>query len=174
MPTVGKKPVERLRSVTMIDSAVEWTLPLMLAQESATPPVPGALPGEPGVPAAPTTASPAGGSPAGPVGTGTGGAPPGFGQEIWLIMLLLLGGMIIFSIMGARRDRRKREAMISTIKKHDKVQTIGGVIGSVVDIKPEYVVLKVDESSNTRITFARSAVQQVLTASAEGAREESK
>jgi preprotein translocase subunit YajC len=55
--------------------------------------------------------------------------------------------------------------MVSAIKKHDRVQTIGGVIGSVVEIKPDYVVLKVDESSNTRITFARSAVQQVLTIS---------
>ncbi|MCI0629522.1 MAG: preprotein translocase subunit YajC, partial [Phycisphaerales bacterium] len=147
----------------MDEIAVDWMWPLMLAQESATPPVPGAMPGEPGVPAGGTTAAPGNAAPgAGPGGSGGGSAPPtGFGQEIWLIMLLLLGGMIIFSIMGQRRDRKKREAMISAIKKHDKVQTIGGVIGSVVDIKPEFVVLKVDESSNTRITFARSAVQQV-------------
>ncbi len=44
------------------------------------------------------------------------------------------------------------------------MQTIGGVIGSVVEVKPDYVVLKVDESSNTRITFSRSAIQQILTA----------
>ena len=36
------------------------------------------------------------------------------------------------------------------------------MIGSVVDIKTDRVVLKVDESANTRITFARSAIQQVL------------
>lgn len=77
--------------------------------------------------------------------------------------------MILFSIMGQRRDRKKREAMISAIKKHDRVQTIGGVIGSVVEVKPDYVILKVDESSNTRITFARSAIQQVLNVSDEGA-----
>jgi preprotein translocase subunit YajC len=75
--------------------------------------------------------------------------------------------MILFSILGQRRDRKKRESMLSTIKKHDRVQTIGGVIGSVVEAKPDFVVLKVDESSNTRITFARSAVQQVLSVSPE-------
>ena len=79
----------------------------------------------------------------------------------------VLGGMILFSILGQRRDRKKREAMISAIKKHDRVQTIGGVIGSVVEVKPDYVVLKVDEASNTRITFARAAVQQVLSVSPE-------
>src|SRR5688572_5191294 len=92
-----------------------------------------------------------------------------FGGPFLLIMLLLLGTMIIFSVLGQRRDRRKREALISSIKKHDRVQTIGGVIGSVVEVKPDYVVLKVDESSNTRITFARSAIQQVLTSSDEPA-----
>ena len=128
------------------------------------------------------TVLPSGPSTGETTGTGTGtvdsGSVPGtgagtsqqqspFGGPFLLIMLLLLGTMIIFSVLGQRRDRRKREALIGSIKKHDRVQTIGGVIGSVVEVKPDYVVLKVDESSNTRITFARSAIQQVLTASAE-------
>ena len=75
--------------------------------------------------------------------------------------------MILFSFMGQRRDRKKRQAMISAVKKHDRVQTAGGIIGSIVELKPDTVVLKVDEASNTRITFARSAIQQVLTTSPE-------
>ena len=89
------------------------------------------------------------------------------GSQFFVLMIVVVGVMLIFSVMGQRRDRKKRETMLSAIKKHDRVQTIGGVIGSVVEIKPDYVVLKVDESSNTRITFARSAVQQVLTVSPE-------
>ena len=42
------------------------------------------------------------------------------------------------------------------------MRTIGGVIGAVVEIKTDTILLKVDESSNTRMTFARDAVQQVL------------
>jgi preprotein translocase subunit YajC len=52
--------------------------------------------------------------------------------------------------------------MLAALKKHDKVQTVGGVIGSIVELKPDYIVLKVDESANTRITFAKSAIQQVI------------
>jgi preprotein translocase subunit YajC len=84
--------------------------------------------------------------------------------QLFPLLLLLVVGMILFSVLGQRRDRKKREAMIKAVKKHDRVQTIGGVIGSIVEVKSNTVVLKVDESSNTRITFARSAVQQVLTA----------
>jgi preprotein translocase subunit YajC len=100
-----------------------------------------------------------------PAAAGPGGGPAPqspFGGQFLLVMVLLLVGMIVFSIFGQRRERKKREAMISAIKKHDRVQTIGGVIGSIVEVKSDQVVLKVDESSNTRITFARSAVQQVL------------
>lgn len=135
---------------------------LMLAQE--------ALPPKPGEGATPAGGTAVPGAPAGAPGTpGAGGsaAPSGGPDQIFLILLLVVGGMILFSILGQRRDRKKRDSMLSAIKKHDRVQTIGGVIGSVVEVKPDYVVLKVDETSNTRITFARSAVQQVLSVSPE-------
>jgi preprotein translocase subunit YajC len=98
------------------------------------------------------------------------GDPAGMMNLFYILMLVLLA-MIIFSILGNRRERKKRESMIASIKKHDKVQTIGGVIGSIVELKPDFVVLKVDESSNTRITFARSAIQQVIKSSTTGQKE---
>jgi preprotein translocase subunit YajC len=132
----------------------------LLAQDNI--PVPGstATPGTTGAASGAGTAAP---------GTATQQPPRsgGFEQQLFLMVMLLVVGMIIFSIMGQRRDRKKREAMISAIKKHDRVQTIGGVIGSVVEVKPDYIVLKVDESSNTRITFSRSAIAQVLSPSPE-------
>ena len=79
-----------------------------------------------------------------------------------MLLLLLFFAMILFSFLGQRRDRKKRKAMINAVKKHDRVQTSGGVIGSVVEVNPDTVVLKVDETSNTRITFARSSIQQVI------------
>lgn len=107
-----------------------------------------------------TTQSPGGnGAPGSNPATQT--APPNNSFLLLLGVVFLV--FIVFSMMGQRRDKKKRVSMLSAIKKHDKVQTIGGVLGSVVEIKPDTVVLKVDESSNTRITFARSSIQQVLT-----------
>ena len=97
-------------------------------------------------------------------GAGNGGkAPaPGFGGDFMLILIGAMVLMIVFSIFGSRKEKKKKEEMLSSIKRHDRVQTIGGVVGSIVEVKSNEVILKVDESSNTRITFARSAVQQVL------------
>ncbi|MCZ6834450.1 MAG: preprotein translocase subunit YajC [Planctomycetota bacterium] len=117
-----------------------------------------------------------GGMTAQPGGTGgTGGtqgqAPPS--NNFFFIMVLAVGAILIFSMMGQRRDKKKRNALLNAVKKHDRVQTIGGIVGSVVEIKPETVVLKVDESTNTRITFARSSVQQVLSSGKDSAETDS-
>jgi len=128
---------------------------LMLAQEG--PPAPTDAGGVTGQPGAPGTA----GGP-GPAG-GSGQAPPG--TNFLMILFVVFVAFIVFSMWGQRRDKKKRESMLSAIKKHDRVQTIGGIVGSVIDVKPDTIVLKVDESSNTRITFARSAIQQVLSSS---------
>ncbi len=134
---------------------------LILAQTDTTPPAGG----EEILPAVVGETSAADGSIPTTAG-GTGGTPPGglFGGSGFLVVLVLMFVvMIVFSFMGQRRDRKKREAMIGAVKKHYKGQTVGGVIGSVVEVKTDTIVLKVDESANTRITFARSSIQQVLT-----------
>lgn len=136
----------------------------MLMQDGqAVPPVPGE---------APTNSTPANtGTTAAPSGTPSGGSgqQSPFGGQFLIMVMVLVALMLVFSMTSTRREKKKREALLSAIKKHDRVQTIGGVIGSVVEVKPDYVVLKVDESSNTRITFARSAIQQVITTSPEPA-----
>ncbi len=138
---------------------------LMLAQtssESASPPPPGA---------GATPPSSGGGQPL------TGAVPPGapgtgsrdpFGGMVFPLLLVLVITMFTFTVLGQRRDRKKKAALLQSVKKHDRVQTVGGVIGSIVEVKTDTVVLKVDETSNTRITFARSAVQQVLNGGTNG------
>ena len=85
---------------------------------------------------------------------------------LFMMIIPLILVMLIFTTFGSRREKKKREQMLASMKKHDRVRTIGGVIGSVVELKPETVVLKVDESSNTRMTFAREAISQILEAEA--------
>lgn len=93
-----------------------------------------------------------------------GGAPGGASPMLDIIWLIIpiFGVMILFSIFSQRKDRKRKQEMLNSIQKHDQVQTIGGIIGSVVELKPDTVVIKVDEASNTRMTFARTAVQQVI------------
>jgi preprotein translocase subunit YajC len=106
----------------------------------------------------------AGAAPA--TGAGTGGAGPtaaGAGNNSFMLLFLgLLVAWVLILVWGSRREQKKKQALLAGIKKHDRVQTVGGVIGSVVELKPDIVVLKVDEHSNTRITFARSAIIGVV------------
>ena len=79
----------------------------------------------------------------------------------------LLMAMVIFMILSARsqkkRERREREDMYARLAKNDRVLTIGGVLGTVVAVKDEEIVVKVDESTNTKMTFMKSAVQRIIT-----------
>lgn len=52
--------------------------------------------------------------------------------------------------------------MVQSLEKNDKVRTIGGIIGTVVDIKDDEITLKVDEASNTKIRIASSAIGKNL------------
>ena len=101
--------------------------------------------------------------------TADGGQPLGseqpssnpFGDNFLLMFMLLLLGMIVFSFFGSRKQKKKRSAMLHSLKKHDQVLTRGGVFGSIIEIKSDRVVLKVDESSNTRITVLRDSIEQI-------------
>ena len=98
-------------------------------------------------------------------GTPAAGQQGGGGDFLLLMLIPMVVLMLVFSVFGQRKEKKKRDALMSSIKKHDQVRTIGGVIGAIVEIKTDTVVLKVDESSNTRMTFSRDAVQQVLESS---------
>jgi len=77
--------------------------------------------------------------------------------------VMIAGAVVLFYIMS--RSRKKQEAkqkqMLSSLKKGDKVTTIGGIIGTAIEVRDDEVVIKVDENSNTRMKFARWAVRNI-------------
>lgn len=105
-----------------------------------------------------TSTEGADGSP--PIGSDQSDGPFG-GGNFFTIMMVVLVGMIVFSMFGGRKQKKRRAAMLDSLQKRDTVLTRGGVFGTIVDIKPDRVVLKVDESSNTRITVLRDSIEQV-------------
>ena len=79
-----------------------------------------------------------------------------------LVILLVMGVFFIFMMGGQRKEKKKRAKLLASITKGDKVQTVGGMLGTVVEIRDTEIVLKVDENANTRIKFSRSAIQSVV------------
>jgi preprotein translocase subunit YajC len=122
-------------------------------------------------------AAPAGANPGNATGTtaapgtpaGTTAPPRGGLDFITLALFGVVLALIVSSFLGARREKKKFEEMMSSIKKNDQVRTASGIIGSVVEVKPDVVVLKVDENSNTKITVVRSKNEAVIKESTTGA-----
>ena len=102
---------------------------------------------------------------------GTPAAAPaksGFADFIFLAGMGVLLALIISSMLGARREKKRMDEMMSSMKKHDQVRTVGGIIGSVVEIKPDVVVIKVDESTGAKVTVMRSKIEAVIPQSTTG------
>lgn len=73
-------------------------------------------------------------------------------------------GMVIvifyFMIIRPQKKRDKEaKAMLAAMKKGDRVVTIGGIHGTIVTVKDNTVVVKVDDSA--RIEFSRNAISTV-------------
>ena len=95
-------------------------------------------------------------------------APGGGGLGLFMpLMLLMVAFLFISTIMGGRKERKRREAMLSTLKKRDRVQTAGGVIGTIIELKDNECLLESDRASNTRLWVARSSVATVLKSAAD-------
>lgn len=92
----------------------------------------------------------------------TGGGGGGFGDGFLFLLLMIMVLMVVMTMAGGRKEKKRRAAMIAALKKGDKVQTAGGILGTVVEVRESEVVVKVDENANTRLRFARSAIQAVL------------
>jgi len=148
--------------VPTVQSLLELAAPLAI-QES--PPLSGEVP--------------AGGVAGQPPPAGGGGGPGGGGQgpqqfDFLTLLFILLPVVFLLMIFSSgrkqKREQKERQSMLDSLKRQDRVQTVGGVIGTVQEVRNDEVVLKVDETTNTRIRFSRTAIQQVL--SSRGEREQ--
>ena len=94
--------------------------------------------------------------------TGDQPASNPFGMLLPLLMIGVLGYFLMIRPM--KRQEQQRQALLSALKKNDRVVTSGGIIGIVAAIKEneDEVTLKVDESSNVRLRVLKSSIQKIL------------
>jgi preprotein translocase subunit YajC len=86
---------------------------------------------------------------------------PWSGQWLLFVMLGAIVLLMVFSGRTRRKQEAKRKDMLSSMKKGDRVTTIGGVIGTLIELRDNEVVIKVDEQNNVRMRFLRSAIHSV-------------
>lgn len=81
-----------------------------------------------------------------------------FAPSQFLFIGLMVVVMYMLFFRGPRKKQQQHKKMVQTLEKNDKVRTIGGIIGTVVDVKDDEVTLKIDESNNTKIKILSSAI----------------
>ena len=105
-----------------------------------------------------------------PPANGAGQSGNGAGSGVPNIFFGLMLAMVVFYIFlfrGQGRKKKELAKMIQGLKKNDRVQTIGGILGIVVSAKDNEIVVRVDETNNTKMTFMRQSIQRVITGDAE-------
>ncbi len=93
----------------------------------------------------------------------TGAEPPP--RNPWMQMLpfiLIFVVMYLFLFRGPKKKQAEHKKMLNSLQKNDRVRTVGGILGTVVDIREDEVTLKVDESNNTKIKVTAGSIGAVL------------
>ncbi len=90
------------------------------------------------------------------------GDPFAFFRGPMLPMLAIVVVMFVMMSRSSARQRREQTERLTKLKKNDKVITSAGIIGVVVTVNETEVVLRVDETSNSRIRVLKSSITQVV------------
>ncbi len=94
--------------------------------------------------------------------TSRGGAP------MWPMLIALFAVFYFFIIKPQKKKQKDAKSMLNTLSKGDRVITIGGICGTIVNVKEkkdaqsdnDIIVLKV--SDTTKIELIRSSISKVI------------
>lgn len=79
------------------------------------------------------------------------------GWTMWVMLLLIFVIMWFFMIRPQRKQQKELQKFRDGLKKGDKIVTIGGIYGTVVEIKDKSVLVEVDKDVKIRVD--KNAVQ---------------
>jgi preprotein translocase subunit YajC len=76
----------------------------------------------------------------------------GGGMSMWIMLALMFAVMYFFMIRPQKKQQKELQNFRDSLKKGDKVVTIGGIYGTVVEIKDASVLIEVDNSVKIRVS----------------------
>ncbi|BAT71211.1 preprotein translocase subunit YajC [Thermosulfidibacter takaii ABI70S6] len=91
-------------------------------------------------------------------GSATASRPSGWIQLIPLILIFVVFWFIL--IWPQQRRQKQHRKMLESLKKGDKVVTIGGIYGVVTHIGDNTVIIKVDD--NTKLEVSKAAIANIV------------
>ena len=88
-------------------------------------------------------------------------AAQGSSWSMWIMLALIFVVMWFFMIRPQRKQQKELQNFRDSLKKGDKVVTIGGIYGTVAEIKEDSVLIEVD--SNVKIRVSKQALVKDFT-----------
>jgi len=88
-----------------------------------------------------------------------------------LLPAVMIGTLFYFLLLRPeRRKQQDHKLLLESLKKDDRVVTIGGIYGVVANVRREdnRVTLKVDETNNTKLDVTFNAIAQIITGDTAG------
>jgi preprotein translocase subunit YajC len=83
---------------------------------------------------------------AAPAATSQGG-----GASMWIMLALIFVVMWVFMIRPQKKQQKELQNFRDGLKKGDKVVTIGGIYGTVCEVKEGSVLMEVDNNVKIRV-----------------------
>ena len=71
---------------------------------------------------------------------------------MWIMLALIFGVMWFFMIRPQKKQQKELQKFRDALKRGDKVVTIGGIYGTVVEIKDASVLIEVDNGVKIRVS----------------------
>ena len=79
-------------------------------------------------------------------------AQQGGGLSMWIMLALIFVVMWFFMIRPQRKQQKELQAFRDGLKKGDTVVTVGGIYGTVVEVKEGTVLIEVDKDVKIRVS----------------------
>ena len=78
---------------------------------------------------------------------------PGTGSSMmmWLMLIMVFVVMWAFMIRPQRKQQKEMQEFRNALKKGDKVVTVGGIYGEIVEVSEKTVLIKVDGDVKLRV-----------------------
>jgi preprotein translocase subunit YajC len=101
------------------------------------------------------------GAPGTATATGAPAAKPSAMQAAFplFMMIGLLVLMIGFSFMASKKEKKRRETLMSSLKKGDRIVTSSGIVGEIHELLENEVVLRLEEG---RMRLSKGSIATIL------------
>ena len=76
----------------------------------------------------------------------------GGGWSMWIMLALIFVVMWFFMIRPQKKQQKELQNFRDSLAKGDKVVTIGGIFGTVVEVKEDSVLMEVDNGVKIRVS----------------------